>query len=101
MSSVALSKHGVPIRLTDERWSHIEYEHDDLVGLRKEVLRAVREPNQVLAGGEGELLAVRETDVGKWMVVVYKEISPSDGFVITAYPTRRARQLERRKVIWP
>ena len=101
MSDVVISKHGVPVRLPDERWSHIEYEHDDLAGSKDEVLRTVAEPNQILAGGEGELFAVREIEQGKWLVVVYKELSASDGFVITAYLTRRAKQLERRAVIWP
>ncbi len=96
-----LSRRGVPIRLPDERWSHIEFEHDDLQGMRDEVMRTVREPERILAGGEDELLAVREVEQGKWLVVIYKEISPSDGFVITAYLTRRERQLERRTVLWP
>ena len=100
MNNVAVSKHGVPIRLPDERWSHIENEHDDLVGLRDDVLHTVAEPDRILTGGEGELLAVREIEQGKWLVVVYKELSVSDGFVITAYLTRRAKQLERRMVIW-
>jgi DNA-directed RNA polymerase subunit K/omega len=47
------------------------------------------------------MLAVREIEQGKWLVVVYKELSASDGFVITSFVTRRAKQLERRKQIWP
>jgi hypothetical protein len=101
MDVVTISKNGIPIRLPDERWAHIEYEHDDLSGLRDQVLRTVAEPDRILAGGEGECLAVRQAEHGKWLVVAYKEISISDGFVITAYLTRRIRQLERRTVLWP
>ncbi len=101
MNSSVVSRHGVPVRLPDERWAHIEHEHDDLAGLRNDVLRTVAEPDRILAGGEGELLAIREMEQGKWLVVVYKEFSPSDGFVITAYLTRRTKQLERRTVLWP
>ncbi len=101
MSDGILSKNGVPIRLPDERWSHIEREHDDLAGLRDDVFRTINEPDRVLAGCEDELLAVREMEHGKWLVIVYREVSASDGFVITAYLTRRARQLERRPVLWP
>ena len=101
MSDITRSKNGVSIRLPDERWAHIEYEHDDLAGLKNEVLRTVAEPDRILAGGEGELLAVRQLEQGKWLVVAYKELSTSDGFVITAYLTRRMRQLERRTVLWP
>jgi len=32
-----LSKHGIPIRLTDERWSHITEEHSELTGMRMNV----------------------------------------------------------------
>ena len=35
------------------------------------------------------------------MVVVYRETNPSDGFVITAFLTRRLRSLDRRNQIWP
>lgn len=101
MDVVAISQNGVPIRLPDERWSHIEHEHDELVGLRNDILLSVGKPDRILAGGEGELLAVRQTEQGKWLVVVYKELSALDGFVITAYLTRRIKQLERRTVLWP
>jgi hypothetical protein len=69
------SRNSIPIRLTDERWAHISDEH-------------------------GELLAAREIDAGKWLVVVYRELG-HDGFVITAFLTRRLASLERRKQLWP
>jgi hypothetical protein len=101
MNNHVVSKYGIPVRLPDERWLHIEHEHDDLLGLKDEVLRTVAEPDRILAGGEDEMLAIREIEQGKWLVVVYKEVSASDGFVITAFLTRRAKQLERRTVLWP
>ena len=60
-----LSKNDVPIRLTDERWSHIVEEHCELAGMRLEVLEAVVSPLRILAGSEYEFLAVRETVMGK------------------------------------
>ena len=60
------SRNGVPIRLTDERWTHISEEHCELAGLRLEVLETVANPDRVLAGGAGELLAVRPA--GGWQV---------------------------------
>ncbi len=51
-------------------------------------------------GGEGELLAVRCQDSGKWLVVVYRELD-SDGFIITAYLTGREASLTRKRQIWP
>ncbi len=44
MVDLVLSRHGVPIRLTDERWSHITEEHCELAGLRSEVLEAIVRP---------------------------------------------------------
>lgn len=62
------SKNGVPIRLSDERWAHITEEHCELAGLRLEVRETIAQPERVLAGGPGELLALRETEPGKWLV---------------------------------
>ena len=44
------SRNGVPIRLTDERWSHITEEHNELAGLRPEVLETVAHPERVIEG---------------------------------------------------
>ncbi len=100
MISVVPSKNGVPIRLTDERWAHITEEHDELAGLRQEVLQAVAEPERIVEGRAGELLALRELEKGKWLVVVYRELG-DDGFIITAFLTRRLRSFEKRNQIWP
>jgi hypothetical protein len=100
MLVVVLSKNGVPIRLTDERWAHITEEHAELAGLRLEVLETIVDPQRILAGGNGELLAVREIAPGKCLVAVYKELG-DDGFVITAFVSSRLAWLERRKQIWP
>lgn len=40
-------------------------EHGELSGLRLEVLKAVEEPQRIVEGGDGELLAVRELDFGQ------------------------------------
>jgi hypothetical protein len=44
---------------------------------------------------------VREIEKGKYIVVIYKELSKENGFVITAFLTRRRKKLERRRKIWP
>ena len=100
MISIVPSKNGVPIRLTDERWAHITEEHDELAGLRQEVLQTVAGPQRIVAGRAGELLALRELENGKWLAVVYRELR-DDGFVITAFATRRLRSFEKRKQLWP
>lgn len=100
MTDLATSKGGVPIRLTDERWSHIIDEHDELAGFRLEVLDTVTAPDRVVAGAAGELIASKRQPDGKILVVVYRELA-GDGFIITAFLTRREASLQRRKQIWP
>ena len=95
-----VSNAGVPIRLTDERWAHISEEHCELAGLRSEVVETVSRPDRILLGGDGEQLAVRLLEPGKHLVVVYRE-QDDDGFIITAFLTRRVRSLDRRRQIWP
>lgn len=96
----ARSKDGILVRLTEERWSHIIDEHGELADLRSEVLRTISDPERVLAGNLGELLALRTFEPGKWLAVVYRELE-GDGFVITAFLTRRFRSLDRRVQLWP
>jgi hypothetical protein len=100
MTEAVYSKNGIPIRLTDERWVHITEEHGELADLRAEVVETVANPTWIFAGRQGELLAVREFESGKYLVAVYRE-SPNDGFIITAFLTRRLHTLQRRQQLWP
>ncbi len=100
MTGYAKSRSGLSIRLTDERWAHITEEHCELAGMRLDVLGCIEEPDRVLSGRAGELLALRQMEPGKHMVVAYREME-EDGFVITAFLTRRTRSLERRPRLWP
>lgn len=97
---VTNSINGVPIRLTDERWVHIVENHDDLAGKLELVLETIVDPDLLLAGTAGELLAVRYATPHA-IIAVYREISASDGFVITAFQTSRVQQLVKsRKILW-
>jgi hypothetical protein len=100
MTETVTSKGGIAVRLTDERWLHITEEHAELAGYRLDVLEAVAEPDRVVLGGAGELFALKKQTDGKTLVVVYRELS-SDGFIITAFMTRREAVLSRRKQLWP
>jgi hypothetical protein len=100
MTQTAISQSGLPIRLTGERWTHITEEHGELAGYHAQVLETIEAPERVLAGTGGELLATRTQLDGKLLVVVYRELS-EDGFVITAFLTRRTSSLNRRKQVWP
>lgn len=82
---VAYSINGVPIRLTYERWYHIIENHDELASYFHEVLDTIEKPEFVVRGNKRSLKASKSMGRRKWLVVIYKEISKRDGFVITAY----------------
>ena len=73
-----------------------------MVGCRDKVIETVAMPDLIQAGDSGELLALRlydKTTLGrKHIVVAYRETSATDGFVVTAYLTRRPSQ--QREVLW-
>ena len=82
---IAYSVNGRPIRLTYERWFHITENHDDLASYYFEVLETVEKPEFIIRGNKGSLKAVKSMGKDKWLVVIYREISKEDCFVITAY----------------
>ena len=82
---VAYSVNGVPIRLTYERWYHIVENHDDLASHFHDVLETVEKPDFIARGNSGALKAARNIGEKTWLVVIYREKSQQDGFVITAY----------------
>ncbi len=82
---IVYSVNGVPIRLTYERWYHIVENHDELASYFYEVLDTVEKPELIVRGNKGSLKAARNIGRKKWLVVVYRELSKHNGFVITAY----------------
>jgi hypothetical protein len=67
--------------------------------MRFEVLETIANPARVYKGEVEELLAAREIDEGKFLVVIYRELG-SDGFIITAFLTRRIKSLEKKELVW-
>lgn len=92
---------GTPIRLTDERWQHIVGAHPEMSGRRTEVVQTITEADGVVLGSDGAHIAFRIMEAGKAIVVVYREMHRHDGFVITAFTTRRLAALARRITAWP
>lgn len=45
-------------------------------------------------------MAIQTLEIGKWLVVIYKE-TQQDGFVVTEFSTRKANSLNRRQQLWP
>jgi hypothetical protein len=83
----------IPIRLTKERWDHICRRHPELRDQQQRVVETLGDPEEVFKGDFGEKLAVRfyrRTPLtSKYLVVAYRELSASDGFIVTAYFSRQ------------
>ena len=99
---VTYSKNAVPIRITRERWNHIARRHPEMRDQQDKVIETISTPDSIQGGDFGELIAVRfysKTPLTrKHLIVVYKELSGQDGFVLTAYFT--ITPSKRRTIIW-
>ena len=95
----AISRNGVPIRLTEERWFHIVETHDEMAGRYDEVLSAIEEPDYIIQGYRDAIVALKTIGKNKFMAVIYKEISKKDGFVITAFLSSKIR-IEKEVILW-
>ncbi len=67
---------------------------------RKVVLEPSNDHSVIVKAGLRALFAVRDIEPGKYLVVVYRELQ-SDGFIITAFITRRIESFRRRQQLWP
>ncbi len=97
-----ISKNGIAVRLTDERWQHITLSHQEINAADfLDIIKVVENPDIILKGDTGEVLAIKkEARKQVWIVVAYKEVSLEDGFIITAYITTDSRWLFQREIIW-
>ena len=99
---ISTSVKGIPIRLTNERWTHIMERHPELRTEKNKILETISNPDFVQEGDWEEFIAIkyyRKTPLtSKYLLVVYKEISEIDGFVITSYFT--AKPAKWRRLIW-
>lgn len=95
---IAYSVNEVPIRLTEERWGHIVENKPYMRAYYGKVLAAIEKPTWVLRGYAGAFVAVLSLGRRQFLNVVYREISRHDGFVITAFISRKAN---KGNVIWP
>ena len=95
------------IRLTQKVWvEKICLEHPELAKRPEyiaEVQRTIEDPDYIVAGWHGEVLALRLCATApnrpKHLCVVYRELN-GDGFVITAFFTSRLLSFLKRGVLW-
>jgi hypothetical protein len=64
----------------------------------EKVLDAVERPTWILQGYAGALVAVLTVGRQRYLHVVYRELSREDGFIVTAFISRK---VNRSAIIWP
>jgi hypothetical protein len=100
---IAVSRNGIPIRISDERWTHVVEAHDYMAGHLELVIETIEDPDDLVAGSKGELIALRHYEATvlseKDVVGVYREFS-DDGFLSTAFMTSRPDTILRKGILW-
>ena len=106
--AVVTSANNVPIRLTEERWFHIMEYHRELEAFQPEILLAIANSDRLYFSPpslEPNFAAVKvfarlvEFGLARNLVVHYKEVSPSNGFILTAL-VMSDKRLNRRFKLW-
>jgi hypothetical protein len=99
----ASSKNGLSIRITAEGWTHVVESHDYMAGNFDLVVETIEDPDYIVAGGKGELIALRHYETTsiseKSVVTVYREFA-DDGFLITAFMTSQPETILRKGILW-
>jgi hypothetical protein len=104
--AVALSKGGALIRLTEKQWMHVIASRPQLEDFQREIMEVIERPDVIFAPPprvRSQLHAVkkfkrlRDLGLGENLVVVYRELTLKEGFIITAFPIsdRRKRRMYR------
>lgn len=92
----------IPIRIPKERWEHVILGHPEMIDFEIEVFETLSNPDVVFEGNNLEKIAVKDylINLGKIIVVVYKELNKEDGFLVTSFLTSKMSRLEKKKMIW-
>jgi hypothetical protein len=71
---------------------------EELEDRREDVLDVVEHPDWVIRGYRGSLVAWKGYGKRGFLAVIYKELDSDDGFVITAFFTRKPKKKGK---VWP
>ena len=102
------SINGARIGLTEKQWEHIIAARPLFKPFQRQIMEAVEKPDEVYAPPvrlKPQLHAIKRFDqlvefgLARSLVVVYRELSPNEGFIITAFPISERRR-DRRYTAW-
>ena len=105
---MVVSINNVKVRLTQERWLHIAEYHRELINFQLEILLTIAEPDRVFfspTGTQPNFAAVKLFDrladygLARNLTVHYKELSGSNGFILTAFVISD-KKLKKRFRLW-
>ena len=57
---IAISKNGIPIRLTSEQWQHITMGHPEIADYYYEILETIESPEIIYEGNSNAKIAIRK-----------------------------------------
>lgn len=102
------SINGVRIGLTEKQWKHIIAARPLFERFQRQIMEAVEKPDEVYSPPprvKPQVHAIKrfdqliESGLSGNLVVVYRNSSPDEGFIITAFPVSDRRK-ERRYATW-
>jgi hypothetical protein len=97
---IPISVNNRSVILTEDRWRLLSEAHPEIARMREEIYNAIEDPDTVLAGPRSHLIAVRELEPKRHMVVLYIEKGESEGTIATAYLTKDTEQFDELRTIW-
>ena len=90
---------GFAVRTTLQYWDLIQRKHPEVIGKEIEVQNCLRQPEQVRRSSQDQavyLFYVRQSPY--YLVVVAKQLSQKEGFLITSYLSDKIKEGD---IVWP
>lgn len=86
------TKDGKTVFLRDEQWKHIKYRHPEMANKLNEIEEAVRNPTAVIRHSDATTKFYKFIKNKRKYIMVAVRFKNSEGFIITAYPTKKIKR---------
>ncbi len=76
--------------------------HPEIADYYYEILETIETPEIIYEGNNDAKIAIKKFQEKNpiFVIVVYKETSANDGFVITAYFSNKEQEFKKKKIVW-